>query len=60
MREIIKTEDPNGSLITVDTLDDDCGSTENREAVRLWSKDFTLIGSWCNNCNRFHNAAGHQ
>jgi hypothetical protein len=55
-REIIKTEDRSGSVITVDSLTDDYGSTEHAKSIRLWSADFTYLARWCFDCKRFHNA----
>jgi hypothetical protein len=55
-RETIRTEDPNGSVMTIDTLDDDCGSTHDRKAIRLWSASFDYLGRWCFDCKRFHHA----
>lgn len=58
MRETIKTEDPNSTIITKDTLDEDCGDTEGRRKIRLWSADFTPLASWCFTCKQFHKTAG--
>jgi hypothetical protein len=54
MRTTQHTEDPNGSTITIDTPNEDCGQSST--AIRLWTADFTYIGSWCFPCKRFHNA----
>lgn len=59
MREIIKTEDPNGSVITVDTPDEPCGTPEGDKKIRLWSADFHFLASWCFECKRFHKANQH-
>jgi len=53
MRELQKTEDPNGSVITIDTPTSDCGS-EDRRRICLWSADFALLATWCFTCKQFH------
>jgi hypothetical protein len=53
-REVRKTEDPNGSILTVDTFEE-CGSpVPTNPAIRRWSADFKLLGVWCFECKKFH------
>lgn len=54
-REIIKTEDPSRSVITIDTTIDDCG-TDDRRTIRLWSATHEYLGRWCSQCKRWHHA----
>jgi hypothetical protein len=45
-REVVKTESPNGEVITDDR--------EGGGRIRLWSKDFKYLGHWCFGCERWH------
>jgi len=54
-RQILKTEDPSGSLITIDTMTDDCGANDRRQ-IRAWSATHEYLGRWCFACKRWHHA----